>query len=562
MTTPNFANRTFYKGDNLEFLQGMNCESIDLIATDPPFNTRGNRTGSAGSYEDNWKWLKDGERKPDQWHWENVVHESWLKQIRGHKDSLYEVIETTKLTHGDGTAAFLCFLGIRLLEMHRILKPTGSIYLHCDHKANAYIRMAMDAIFGRSNFRNEIVWRRYGSHNDATTKWGNVHDTILFYSKSSQYIWTDQAREPLDEAYVAQAYRYADEQGPYTTAPLHARGLSGGGNEFVWRGIYDIWRFTEERLEELDKENMIHWPMNGRIPRRKVYLDRSKGIPARDLILNIGLTPRHEKTGSPDQKPLALYERFIRASSNIGDWVLDPFCGCATTPVAAENLKRKWVGIDRRSDAEAHILNRLLYTGNPRRFIPVSKSGEVLSAERLLEARRLSRDMGLIFPDVPPVRSDDDETLPSLPTIRGMPPVRRKPLNYDEMKEALIKLFGYQCWGCDFIAQDTRSHKADRYLELDHIEPETAGGSAELHNRALLCRPCNRDKREDHTILWLRQQAGYAMGRSSGAQHPIDLRLAKIKVAQCLEGLSRQDSFRHDSLIAKVVGKQSHSVVS
>ena len=169
--------------------------------------------------------------------------------------------------------------------------------------------------------------------------------------------------------------------------------------------------------------------------------------------------------------------------------------------------------------------------------------------------------MGLIFPDVPPVRSDNDETSPSLPTIRGMPPVRRKPLNYDEMKEALIKLFGYQCWGCDFIAQDTRSHKADRYLELDHIEPETAGGSTELHNRALLCRPCNRDKRESHTILWLRQQAGYAMGRSSGAQHPIDLRLAKIKVAQCLEGLSRQDSFRHDSLIAKVVGKQSHSVV-
>ncbi len=415
MAIPNFANRTFYKGDNLEFLRGMHSESIDLIATDPPFNTGGSRSGSAGSYEDNWKWLRDGERKPDQWHWESVVYESWLEQIREDSFCLYSLIDTTKSIQGDSASAFLCFLGIRLLEMHRILKPTGCIYIHCDHRMNSYIRVSMDAIFGRNNFRNEIVWRRYGSHNDAAAKWGNVHETILFYSKSDQYVWTGEVRESLDDTYVAQAYRYQDERGRYTTAPLHARGLSGGGNEFVWRGINDTWRFSEKRLEELDRKNMIHWPKNGRIPRRKVYLDRSKGIPARDLILDIGVAPHHERTGSPDQKPLALYERLIRASSNVGDWVLDPFSGSATTLVAAENLKRRWVGIDRRSDAEAHLLDRLLFAGDPRGFIPVSKSGDILSTERALEAHLLGRHMDLVITEVPPVRSDDHETPLSLP---------------------------------------------------------------------------------------------------------------------------------------------------
>ena len=207
MASPNFANRTLYHGDNLDFLRKMNSETIDLIATDPPFNTRRNRSGSAGSYEDNWKWLKEGQPKPDQWRWENVVHESWLGEIRGENDALYQVIQTTRKTRSDGAAAFLCFLSVRLLEMHRILKPTGSIYLHCDHTANAYIRMALDAIFGWRNFRNEIVWRRYGSHNDATRKWGNVHDTILFYSKTDDYVWTDDAREAYDAEYVTDAYR-------------------------------------------------------------------------------------------------------------------------------------------------------------------------------------------------------------------------------------------------------------------------------------------------------------------------------------------------------------------
>ena len=185
MPQPNVANRTLFHGDNLDFLRAMDADCIDLIATDPPFNTSRNRSGTAGSYEDNWKWLSDGAPKPDQWRWESVVHEHWLEEIRDVNEALFGVIENTRRVHSEGAAAFLCFLGVRLLEMHRVLKPTGTIYLHCDHTANAYIRLVMDAIFGRRNFRNELVWCYSGGgipKNDYPRK----HDTIFRYTKSNR----------------------------------------------------------------------------------------------------------------------------------------------------------------------------------------------------------------------------------------------------------------------------------------------------------------------------------------------------------------------------------------
>ena len=183
MAEQNFPDNTIYERDNLDVLRGMNSETVDLIATDPPFNTRQNRSGTAGHYVDNWKWGDTG-KLPDQWAW-NEVHPIWLDEIKDENRTLYEVIEATEHCHGQDIAAFLCFLSVRLLEMHRILKPAGSLYLHCNHTANAYIRMAIDAIFGAKNFRNEIVWCYIGPSN--TPRWfPRKHDTIWFYAKSKE----------------------------------------------------------------------------------------------------------------------------------------------------------------------------------------------------------------------------------------------------------------------------------------------------------------------------------------------------------------------------------------
>ena len=501
MAEANFKNRTLYHGDNLEFLREMNSESIDLIATDPPFNTRRNRASSAGSYEDNWKWLPEGQMKPDQWHWENVVHEHWLEEIRDYNNALYQVIETTRETHSDGAAAFLCFLGVRLLEMHRILKPTGSIYLHCDHSANAYIRMAMDAIFGRQNFRNEIVWAYTGPSN-VRKHFPRKHDTIFFYAKSPQT-----------------PFNRDDVRVPYHSETLARRGRTEGERSIISPSVEIEGRRDSNQVEE-------------KFGAGKVPEDWWTGIAV--------LTNQSERTGSPDQKPLALYERIIRASSNVGDWVLDPFSGCATTPIAAEKLGRKWVGIDRRSDAEAHILNRLLDTKGRaanNKYISFNDDGNP-DPERLVRARELISDMGFTFTDQPPIPSTDHDNAPFLRQVAGTPTRSRNRFTYQEMKDILIEMFGPRCWGCDYVAENTRSHPASRFLELDHIDPVSSGGSNDLTNRALLCRPCNADKSDDHTLIWLRKQAGYATGNRKGTRHPIDLGLAKLQIEEYLKTLS------------------------
>ena len=182
----NFPDNTIYELDNLDVLRGMNSETVDLIATDPPFNTKRNRAGSAGFYVDNWKWGDTG-ILPDQWKW-NEVHPKWLEEIFDDNFPLYHVIDAARTCHGEDITAFLCFLSVRLLEMHRVLKSTGSIYLHCDHTANAYIRMCMDAIFGTKNFRNEIVFLRTvrgfkGSQHQPRRYNANT-DFIMFYAKS------------------------------------------------------------------------------------------------------------------------------------------------------------------------------------------------------------------------------------------------------------------------------------------------------------------------------------------------------------------------------------------
>ena len=359
----NIKNRTIFEADNLDILRGINSESIDLIYLDPPFKSDRTYSAPIGSeaagaaFKDTWS-LSD-------------VDNVWHVEIADREPALYATITTAELTHGKSMKAYLITIGVRLMEIRRVLKDSGSVYLHCDPTASHYLKMAMDAVFGKANFKNDIIWRRYGSHNDAK-RYGSIHDTILFYSVGRGYLW-NPVYEAYDKEYLASAYRNHDSHGRYTTSPLNARTLSGGGYEYEWRGITDIWKFPKERLEQLDSDGLIHWSNKGK-PRRKVYLQDMKGVPAGDIILDAKplSTSSKERTGYPTQKPLALLERIIKASSNPGDMVLDPFCGCATTCIVAEKLNRQWVGIDLSGKAVELVKLRL------ERDLQIYESGGIL----------------------------------------------------------------------------------------------------------------------------------------------------------------------------------------
>ena len=486
MAEQNFPDNTIYELDNLDVLRGMNSETVDLIATDPPFNTKRNRSGTAGFYVDNWKWGDTG-KLPDQWAW-NEVHPIWLEEIRDENPALYEVIEATEHCHGKDIAAFLCFLSVRLLEMHRILKATGSLYLHCDHAANAYIRMAMDAIFGARNFRNEIVWCYTGPSN--TKRWfPKKHDTIFYYSKGGNpEFHGDRVRIPYSENFLNRR-RYTEGESGIVKG--YSQGRSG--NEV--KNTYGA----------------------GKIPE-----DWWTGIQAGGNI------SKNERTGSPDQKPLALYERIVLASSNEGDLVLDPFAGCATTLIAARNHKRRWVGIDRRPDARHHVVCRMLglKAQEAEKARENTLYGDWITA-------RLS-ELETHYRTEPPARTDAGNTIPFLAPV--FIPKEKLVLTHRQMKDFLIKEFGTQCWGCDFNVKD------ERYLQLDHADPKRNGGSNDLDNRVLLCQPCNLAKSDRITLIQLRREnakngyltkpAGTKRGQDG---HPIDLPRARQKCREALE---------------------------
>ena len=510
MAEQNFPDNVLYNMDNLDVLRGMNSETIDLIATDPPFNKKRNRSASAGQYEDAWRWENDPSmaQRPDQWLWQ-PVHRIWLDQIEDENPALFQVIEATRLTQDNDTAAFLCFLGVRLMEMHRVLKPTGSIYLHCDHTANAYIRTALDAVFGAKNFRNEIVWKRNSSHNDSRS-FGKITDSLFYYIKGTPAIFNqDSIRVPLDAEYVKKNYRHEDARGLYRSDNLTAKSLSGGGYEYEFHGHTGPWRYPEKRMTELESDGRIHFPSkpNG-VPALRRYLHENKGQVPSNLWTDISVIGAQsaERTGSPDQKPLALYERIIRASSNEGDLVLDPFAGCATTPIAAHNLGRRWVGIDRREDAAFHITNRLLGLGINVDEFKARQQHLIPELQGRCEIRH-----------EPPERTDGKKT-----AAPELGPVYRRDdrpiLSHREMKDFLVKTFGTRCWGCDFDVKD------DRYLQLDHAEPKADGGSNDLDNRTLLCGPCNLAKSRRITLGQLRRQNvrdGY-LRRPAGARRGDD----------------------------------------
>ena len=355
-----------YRADCKMVIDDLVSEGVraDLVYLDPPFNS--NRTYSMlfqqngvtaqqKAYHDMWDFTDSTRQLVLDF---RAELEKW-ELAQEFKNFILLWVDILEQSSSDEKKLlnYLMYMTQRLVLLKKVLKPTGSIYMHCDPTVSHYVKVIMDGIFGFENFRNEVVWKRMSSHNDAK-RWGKVHDVLLFYSMSDRFTWTGEARVPYDDSYIAKSYRNKDEHGRYMTSPLQARSLSGGGYEYEWRGRQDIWKFPKHRLDELDANGEIHWPRkSGGVPRRKVYLDESRGVPVQDVITDI--MRKRESTDYPTKKPDDLLGRVIRSSTREGDVVLDPFCGCGTAIEVAHRLKRHWIGIDISGPAIDEIETRL-----------------------------------------------------------------------------------------------------------------------------------------------------------------------------------------------------------
>lgn len=357
---------TLYYGDNLDVLrQHVPADSVDLVYLDPPFKSNQDynvlfeeKDGSEAAaqikaFEDTWEWDEGAART-----FADVVE-------RGGKVAQVMLAFQTFLG-GTDMLAYLSMMAPRLVELRRVLKPTGSLYLHCDPAASHYLKMLLDAVFGPENFLSEVIWRRTGTHSSAR-RWGPVHDSILFYAKSAGDHFWNRLYVPLSEEHRKRHYRLEDDEGRvFTHGELTAPGTRNGRSGLPWRG-FDVtaigrhWSTTIDKLDALDAEGRIYFPPDGGWPRLIRYEAESKGRALGDVwedIPPLNMKAR-ERLGYPTQKPEALLERILQASSQEGDLVLDPFCGCGTAVAVAQRLKRRWIGIDVTHLAVALIKHRL-----------------------------------------------------------------------------------------------------------------------------------------------------------------------------------------------------------
>ena len=391
----NWHNRTIWTRDNLHVLRGMNSGTVDLIYLDPPFNS--NRTYSApiGSQA-------AGAAFKDAWTFDDADR-VYLALLQERDPTTFAIIDAARLAHGKGMGAYLGMMAQRLVEMRRVLKPTGSIYLHCDPFASHYLKTLMDSLFGHNNFRNEIIWCYPPKGRAPRLGFHHKHDTIFYYGRTDEGRFNHQ----------------------YTRLNSYQRG----------------------KFSKKDEDGRAYKEFKG----RRTYLDESHGRPVPSWWDDIGQTgqSRKEYIGYPTQKPLALLDRIIRASSNEGDVVLDPFCGCATAAVAAERLQREWIGIDISAKAAELVTTRL---------------------HGILDEVPLYRDGTVVHRTDQPGRTD----LGDLPHYRTH----------------LDSLYGAQegfCGGCG-------EHFRKRNLTVDHIVPRAHGGTDHVENLWLLCAACNSSK--------------------------------------------------------------------
>ena len=402
------SGNTLYTGDNLYILHGMDSETVDLIYLDPPFNSKRLYKAPIGS-------RAAGASFKDMWTWEDV-DESYLEQLVEDYPFLVQFIQSVEVIHGTPMMAYLTYMTQRIIEMRRVLKPTGSIYLHCDPYASHYLKIIMDRIFGKENFRNEIVWH-YGQRTSFLKKnFSRKHDVVLFYARKSAVI-NRVPREWKREEFLARRHDVKTDD---------------DGREFIWTDGGKRGKRYKRYVKDVLKAGKP--------------LDDVWQIP----ILN---SAAKERTGYPTQKPLALIDRIIKASSNPGDVVLDPFCGCATTCVAAQHLGRNWIGID------------------------ISEKAVDLVMERLEDENGLFTKFSHL--SHPPIRTDLEQCAPD--------------------QDAKVRLYADQqgqCNACD-------AEMEIRHLEIDHIIPRTKHGGDYYENYQLLCGHCNRTK-GDRPMEYLR----------------------------------------------------------
>ncbi len=361
------ANKLYY-GDNLDVLRASVAdESVDLIYLDPPFN-------SNASYNVLFKAPSGAQSQAqieafdDTWHWNESAERAFDEVLTGGHSDASIMLKAMRSALGENDMmAYLAMMAVRLIELHRVLKPTGSLYLHCDPSASHYLKILLDAIFGIQNFVNEIIWKRTTTKTDASQgakNWPRIHDVIFQYSKDNSLLSTfNQPYSRYDDEYLDDKYRHRDLDGRrYMLDKLTAPGMGSRGHPtYEFLGVTKPWVYNLEKMNKLLAEGRIYQPGEGKVPRYKRYLDEVKGVAMGDIWTDLSAinSMARERLGYPTQKPLTLLGRIIAASSNEGDVVLDPFCGCGTTVHAAQKLKRQWVGIDVTHLAIALIERRL-----------------------------------------------------------------------------------------------------------------------------------------------------------------------------------------------------------
>ncbi|HRJ78649.1 MAG TPA: site-specific DNA-methyltransferase, partial [Planctomycetota bacterium] len=410
------ADNKLYYGDNLEILRRyVKDESVDLVYLDPPFNSNvdynvlfAERDGTEAASQ--IKAFKD------TWHWSLTAEAEYrqtLERVGDHRVAQALIGLRGMLGQSD-MMAYVVMMVSRLVELKRVMKPHASLYLHCDPSASHYLKIILDGVFGPDRFLNEIIWKRTSAHSSAK-RFGPVHDVLLFYGKESAYQWNPQF-QPYDEKYVEDFYRHEDRLGRYRLSDLTGAGTRQGDSGLAWRGInpteagrhwaaplellqtlYPRKNFDEltsqQKLDLLDAKGRINWPKKGKVPQLKRYLSDMPGVPLQDVwtdIPPIGAQAK-ERLGYPTQKAEGLLERIIQASSNPGDVVLDPFCGCGTTIAAAQKLGRKWIGIDVTHLAITLIKKRLLDTygeGITKEYEVVGEPTDVAGAQELAKQDR------------------------------------------------------------------------------------------------------------------------------------------------------------------------------
>ncbi|MFA6019898.1 MAG: DNA methyltransferase [Rhodospirillales bacterium] len=353
---------TLYYGDNLKVLREVIAEeSIDLIYLDPPFNSQADYNvlfkSSSGKGT-----AAQIEAFKDTWSWGEEAELAYSEVLASSNTQVAEMLSSMRSFLGENDMmAYLAMMAVRLLELHRVLKTTGSLYLHCDPTASHYLKILLDAVFGIEFFRNEITWLRSAPKGHAFTRFPSAHDILFFYSKGKDITWNPQF-VPHREEYIKSHYnRFEEGTGRrYQLDNCLNPNPDRPNLTYEWNGHYRVWRWTREKMQAMHEAGRLAYTSSG-MPRYKRYLDEMSGTPITSVWTDIPPinSQAQERLGYPTQKPVALLERILSASSNVGDVVLDPFCGCGTTVHAAQKMGRNWVGIDVTHLAVSLIERRL-----------------------------------------------------------------------------------------------------------------------------------------------------------------------------------------------------------